>query len=368
VKQLQYDISLTVQGPLLTKSSAPGAYGMDVVMARDGRGRPVIHGTHLVGKAREALARVGYDEREITEIFGSINERGDYSPRRKRLFLSDFTIDEDAVAAGVRHRIAIDPERRAALGGAICFAEDLFASGGRYRFYGHAQCYVANKKDGNEITKLLHAALRAITQLGGERTVGLGRLLEVKISCVEFPLPTAVTEYGHADGLELAIIPIDPFCVAEQRVAENLFESQEELPGGVLAGVVASIWRQVTAKPDLSVPIDENFDKDRRELGKYFDLLRFQYALPGAPCLQRPVRWPLSLARAGGRLWDLAALDEPHLVCGEAPAFEVDWKEFVDVREMFGWRTLRRELRVRTAIDGAVRRARNEALFGQEMI
>lgn len=364
MKRITFEIVLTVQGPLLTKSSDPGGWGLDMVMARDGSRNPVLHGSHVGGKMREALRSVGLDP---DVLLGRPNDAGGYEPLRKRLFLSDFTL-LDACGAGVRHRIAIDEDRGAARETAICFAEDLFAAGGRYRFSGRGECHVKDNQEGREIEKLVNTGLRAIGQLGSQRSVGYGRLLAVDITSRVDDLSAPSQQWEFKDGLELAITPLDPFCVSERRVRGNLFESTDILAGGVIAGSVANLWRRMLGKEDLGTAIDRNFDTVRPELGEHFDQLRFSHALPGALCLQRPVRWPMSLVRADKRVLDVAGLDGPHLINGMAPAFEVDWKGNGDVRALFGWRDLPRELRVRTSIDPGKRRAVDAELFAQELV
>ena len=52
------NICLEIEGPLLTKSTAPGEYGLDAVVARDIDGVPYIPGTLLTGKVREALEQL----------------------------------------------------------------------------------------------------------------------------------------------------------------------------------------------------------------------------------------------------------------------------------------------------------------------
>ena len=99
-----------------------------------------------------------------------------------------------------------------------------------------------------------------------------------------------------------------------------------------------------------------------------FSRIRFTHAFPSAQCLTRPVRAPLSLIKANGRLYDAALLERPVLINGRAPEFSIDWKTFGDVQALFGWPGLRKELRVRTAMDRRKRRQADEKLFGYEMI
>lgn len=364
--RLVFSISLTVQGPLLSKSSTPGDFGLDAVMARNHQGQPIINGSHIAGKLRDAWEDLGFNYGDT--FLGKQNDAGDYAPSPKRFQFSDFTLGDTAPAvSGVRHRIRIDDSRKAVQKGAICFAENLFQSGGSFTFTGRCNCIAHNDQDKEDLHSAIKAGLRFIPQLGGERTIGLGRLQRVDISLEKHPFLPPESKYEFEDGLGLIIKPLDSFCFAQRRVASNLFESSSFIPGAAIAGAVASMWRQMLG--GKSGAISESFDPHRSELGKYFDDLRFLNALPGKAENRRPVQWPHSLVKdIDKKVWDVARFADPVLINRNAPAFFVDWKDNSDVNEDFGWASPARELRVRTAIDRNNRRALDNELFAYEMI
>ncbi|OQX17686.1 MAG: hypothetical protein BWK76_09885 [Desulfobulbaceae bacterium A2] len=366
---LELTVELVVQGPLLCKSSVPGGRGLDAVMARDATDRPVIPGSHLVGKMRDTWRWLDPTNRESAwrdYLLGVRNDAGDYNPKRKAINVGDFVLT-NASSRGVRHRIAIDDQRGAADTGAICFAEDLFHAGGEYVFAGQISFVAQNSGQANKVRTSIEGLLRAIPQLGGQRTVGYGRLLRVN---VRENAQTYVTDgNGWADGLDLSLRPLAPFCLSRKRVADNIFESDNVVSGAVLAGALATMWRLMLKKTSQAIEINEKFDQDRPELGRHFDRIHFGFAFPAPAGGQaRPVQWPLSLVQVGEETYDVTQLAGPHLIAGLAPAFAVDWKSSSDVDAAFGWAELRKELRVRTAIDPQKRRAEDEQLFAYEII
>ena len=364
MRRLVFHISLTIQGPLLSKSSNPGSYGLDAVMARNHQGMPVLNGSHIAGKLRDAWLDLGLDHGD--DLLGKANDTGDYAPIPKRLYFSDFILAND-VTAGIRHRIRMDAKRQSVQKGAICFAEDLFLSGGKYTFTGQCTCIVKDDKATDEISHALNAGLKFIPQFGGERTVGLGRLLAVEISQETFDFTLPAATHAYPGGLGLVIKPHAPFCFAQRKVADNLFESSAVIPGAAIAGSLATLWRQLLG--GKTGAIDENFDQDRHALGKYFDEIRFLNALPGLCEKKRPVQWPYSLVQDNnGKVWDVAPFPGPILINNNSPAFFVDWKNQGEVAELFGWAAPASELRGRTAMHRELRRAKDQALFAYEMI
>ena len=106
-------------------------------------------------------------------------------------------------------------------------------------------------------------------------------------------------------------------------------------------------------------------------LQRQFDQIVFSHVFPSPETRKaRPVQPPLSLVKVRGRSgWhDLALVGQPVLLHGLAPAFRMDWKDTEDVDKAFGWESPRREMRVRTAVNGQRRKAADEQLFAYEMV
>jgi hypothetical protein len=140
--RIDIDIELTLAGPFITKSTAPGEYGIDAVVARNADGEVYIAGSHIVGKLREswedlenALGNTTNnllipDQNKIKELLGKIVDRnGDMSPGTKRLYFSDFLLDSRHEDMNPRYRIRLDEKRGAVQEGAQMLIESPFAAG-----------------------------------------------------------------------------------------------------------------------------------------------------------------------------------------------------------------------------------------------
>ncbi|MBA1330075.1 hypothetical protein QQ73_02425, partial [Candidatus Endoriftia persephone str. Guaymas] len=148
------DITLTFTGPFLTKSSAPGDWGLDETLARDGADRHLLPGTLVVGKLRQAweeLADLAVEQQkvgkewpgavpepsEIARLLGGKAYGTERTARPKRLRIGDFTfVDRSGTGDGpnVRYRICIDPKRGAAQDRAQLLVESPYAAGEAIRF------------------------------------------------------------------------------------------------------------------------------------------------------------------------------------------------------------------------------------------
>ena len=372
MKRIDMNITITLSGPLLTRSSTAGAYGLDTAMARDAENTPIFSDSHVIGKLRESLCTLVdagiYTSTDIATLFGErINGTPNWTPHPKRLTASDFVLLGEKLE-DVRIRIAIDPERKAARQGAIQFMENLFASGISYRFKGVFRYLTKDEDDDNRIVTMVRDGLRNLTQLGGERGIGYGRVENVEIEIQETPMVAPSPNTKMTKSFALLIKPTEPFCLTGRRLAGNLFMGREDIPGAAIAGILARTWSIMLGKP---TPITLDFDPDRPELSRHFNSICFSHAFPAREESFRPVRWPLSLVRVNDNIHDIACycgLNNAILINNQAPAFFVDWKKFGDVEELFGWADLKRELRVRTAIDSSKRRSANEELFAYQMV
>jgi hypothetical protein len=382
-------VTLTLEGPILTKSSTPGRYGADALMAINSNGKYYIPGTLVKGKLRDALN----DLRDATggtffscpdELLGGLSENKlgttTVDPDRSQLRISDF-VHEGSPEIKVLNRIRIDETRQAVVSGAIQMVDSPFGAGEKVCFRGTMAFNVAFEEDGKDIVEKISAGLRWITSLGSNRTIGFGKLINVSMIDVsmidvsmieELPKESAKAISTVKESITMVISPTSPFCIAKRRVAKNLFESDIVIPGGLIRGVIASDWGRLKNRGQ-NIDIDEGFDSERPELSKYFNSIRFRHAFPTTNILNcRPIVPPLSLVKSGDKddkkYYDVALSQGVILIGGKAPAFSIDWKDRSDVDTDFGWPELRRELRVRTAIDGESRKSKNEQLFAYEMI
>lgn len=379
--QVTLNVILTLEGPFLTRSSTPGRYGIDASMAVNHKGKYMIPGTLVKGRLRQSWEELkdaaGYISEDDIHHFlgkGSDEDSGPMpvEPFRGLLRFSDFVSDKGETH--ILHRIKMNEDRGAVETGQFLAMESPFAPGERACFVGTIGFAATDKKQASQFKDYVDKGLRWITSLGSERTVGFGKLVDVGISqdSKQFQSTGSQAAISHMENgkLCLKISPSSPFCIAGPRVTENLFKSEEVIPGGVIKGTIASMWAEFLGKHG-GREIDENFDPVRQELGRCFEKIRFTHAFPAKSTeSKRPVSFPLSLVRAKDDIYDVALCDGPVLINCIAPAFEVDWKidTLLDVKAHFGWPSLRRELRVRTAIDKGSRKAKKGQLFAYESI
>ncbi len=387
------NITLSLEGPILTKSSTPGHYGIDAAMAENHKGKYYIPGSLIKGRLkqsweelREAVSYIQKDE--IKNLLGEGSDNRDdtsdnreynedvVNPKRGLIIFSDFTSEKTGVR--ILHRIRMDEKRGAVDTGALLVMETPFAPGEKACFNGTIKYLVTDKAKAARIIDLIEKGLRWTTNLGSHCTVGFGKLINVAISQTVNPLQVDDVEatgivHENNDQIGIQIQPQAPFCIAKRRISQNLFESETVIPGSVIKGAIASMWCQLLEKGS-DVTITENTDSQRKELSKYFERIRFRHAFPAESSKPvRPVTPPLSLCKERKDkdlydVYDLVMHNDPILINGKAPNFEVDWKNRSDVDKDFGWTTPHMELRVRTKIKRSKRKAEKNKLFAYEMV
>ncbi|MBK6744818.1 MAG: hypothetical protein IPG66_18435 [Hydrogenophilales bacterium] len=370
-----FTLSLTLTAPFLTQSSGAAAFGLDAAVARDHLGRPILPNTLVVGNlshAWQSMHALGVAEAEDCLTWlgtGSGDDAGHFEPMRKSLHIDDL-VGSDPSGDHTLQRIRVDREHSAVDKGALMIAEQPWAPGseltftGKVRFFGHAD-------EAQRLTHALRAALHWAGQLGAERGVGFGAIKQTQFDKVAAPAANTAIQAPTAHGAQLpfALAFEHPFCLAERNLDNNLFASSEVIPGGALKGALADAWAHLLGKKAGS-PIEAGFDSARPALSQHYTDILFRHAIPGTAKQAANVP-PCSLVKIGdGQFRDIAALEEPGLINGQAPEFAVDWKgkDHAKVRHHFGWPNLERDLRVRTAIDIATGRAKKAQLFAYESI
>jgi hypothetical protein len=389
MKEHELSVVLTLAGPVLSRATAAGEWGVDAPMARDRDGRALLPGTLVKGRLREAWTALsvvdgnplGLDTVRIADWLGIENADGAWEPSRGRLYLSDFTAEGSR--SGLRHRVQIDEGLGAVRQQAFQTVETPFAPGEEVAFRGTARFVPRDVGEPEAIRSALAAGLRWVAGFGALRSIGFGRTLRVEVSAAREASGAVTSTPGAEAGdgapgegsLRLALTPGAPFCLAEPQPVQNLFRSSSVLAGGALKGALASTWRERLGLPP-SGPVVPGMDPDRPELCEHFHQVRFTHGLPTLwSSRRRPLSPPLSLAKVPKTeaLFDLLDRDGPVLLrdnhgAWRAPLFAIDWKESAKVEAAFGWPRLDRELRVRTAIDSERQRAASEQLFAQELV
>jgi hypothetical protein len=353
-----FHITLTLQGPVLTKSTAPSSFGLDSAVARDFRTQqPCIPGSLLKGKLHEALIQLG-SSAKLETLFGKDTERDSgNAPERGTLIFGDFLTQTAETKSSSVSRIAIDHDTGSVQHAMLRVIETPFPPGQPVEFTGCVSTY-CDAPAAQALQKQLTLGLQWLTQVGSQRTTGFGRLLSVTVAAPKVA-ESDPEKFTAPVALSLTLRPHGPLCISKPKIGDNLFESEDIIPGNMLAGAVA----QTAKAMDVTIP--------------YFDAIRFRHAFP-TTAAERPRALPLSTVKAGSIPYDIAFQREPVLLKNDAgkfsaPAFPLDWKQHDDVLSKLHWASPARELRVRTAIDSTTRTADKGGgtegkLFAWEMV
>ncbi|MBI1763956.1 MAG: hypothetical protein HYR56_21230 [Acidobacteria bacterium] len=380
---LDYDlkIDLVLQGPILTHSTAVGTSGVSSPFARNSKNEHYLPGTLIKGRLRQAWTELqsavgAVFQPDTATLLGNRSDHhnvSSYAPLRGALYFGDFTSQRQHKDQ-TRYRISIEAESGAVKKGFYQVLDAPYQVGAAVTFSGAVRFSAADTNTADQIRQQVEIGLRWITSFGAERSVGFGRLLNVKVSPLQKAATVAKTTMATgADVLSLKLSPSAPFCIARRRIDPNLFESDSILPGAAIKGSLASTWLALLGQP-MQGTIDTNTDPVRPELCRHFEKVRFTHAFPVEKGhTARAVTAPLSTVKAGKKVYDVARSAAPLLLQDEnnelvAPEFAIDWKTNNDVQQKFGWVEPGRELRVRTAIDSNRRKAKDEQLFAYEKV
>jgi hypothetical protein len=359
-----FKVTITIAGPFLTKATAAGQPGVDTPAARDAVGHLMLPGSQVRGKLREAwdelaaasptlfTPQIGVWLGQKSGSQEDLIKTASVDPQPGRLTFDDMLCHVDS--KNQRTRICIDRYRVSVAQGALQVMEAPVESGesevceGTIRFQGAPD-------EAKEILPYLQAGLCWVTSYGSQKTIGFGRVLDTQVELVATPSATkSALQHSAGTRMGFSLQLLDALCIGKRRIAGNLFESEEFIPGGALKGAIAR-----SASPELNANLH---------------LVRIAHAFP-SETQKRPMPIPLSIVSAPDShddiaLYDVAAFDNPVLIHGEAPAFRIDWKSkaWDLATKHFALASLNRELRVRNAHDHDRRRAKDEALFAIENI
>ena len=380
------EITLTMEGPLLSQSTDPDGFEMDAVVARNHKGEPYIPGTLVSGKLRQAWEElsgaatqdVKWFQPEIDQWLGKSNQHG--FPLTKHLVFTDFVLkpQQNSLITTPRKRIKIDQDRGAVDKHQLVIIENPFVSGEEYHFIGKLHFFSPSTIGTDNIIQHITAGIQWFSQLGSLRTIGFGHVVNAEITDIrKNPLKQVTKPNFDVVRVGLQIDPEYPFCIPGKTLANNLFESKGIIPGAAILGSIATTINHLTGQQGNKIANinDSNYDA----LIRNFNKLRITHAFPGNHN-KRPVVAPLSLVRVAKDkiYYDVSQVSQPCLIHEKAPDFAVDWKDQKNTlkeypwpyirMENWGWESLNFELRVRTAIDRKKLRSAENELFAYEQI
>lgn len=333
------------------------------------------------------------------------------------LFVSDFVSStEELHAAGQRTlaSVKMDEETGAATEKMLRFLDCPVDPGKPVSFCGTIRFLAISKDSAAQSLKQIQTALRWIEYFGSNGTVGFGKLMRVSTEheVIEDLAETLKKSAKSIDprnltseGLMLDFELLDLLCVPSGLINKNIYESRDEIPGEVLKGSMAAFLQTIlggSRTDSLELLADPTKSKSEGlkpfefllPLIKRFSNLRITTARPTKAFKVVPVNEesgnkgslsgviPFSTAEAHGKLFDFvptALLESTSrhdssvgtpLFDNAAAAFAPDWKgdRWQAANEVFGVEFPRQELRVRTAMDSTLRRAKTNNLFAYRCV
>ena len=412
---LRLKLRLELLGPVLTQSTSAGRMGLDAVMARTSAGHPYLPYSQVRGKLRQALEELGgqINQTFVQHWFGPRQDPNDQELERGNLCFTDFVHPTPKSDIATRTRIRIDEVTGAAQEKMLMVIDSPFQVNEPATFAGEVICICCSTVDAQEAVKYVVAGMKSIRQIGAERTIGFGRVEAVKL--IEVIL-TELTQKAAAQNTRkriadlfrgnscqpaithqpakvqkltdtrfvLRIQPRQPLCIGGITENGNLIRSEEIIPGGAILGSIGTLWRQASGLPANKFEVKEIDSGHWNALAKNFGNLVVTHAFPSLRgSNNRPCAVPLSLVAAEpwsdipDDLFDVSLCNRPRLIpvkednSKRPPVFQPDWKSHVVSKKAdaaFGWTSVPRELRVRTAIDSQTLRAADEQLFAYHMV
>jgi len=365
-------VELTLAGPLFTAGSEMSDPGIDAPMARDRFGRFMLPFSLVKGKVLDALKDMETDSGFLKKWLGAESNDANYDPIRGRLRFGDFHTDQVGNPDNVIDRIELDSESGTAKTGMLQMIQAPFGFGEEVTFCGSID-FVGDDTESRQVESIVDKALRWVASYGAYRSIGFGRTSAVKTE-LELTARVNKTKPAESDRMPIGIRLDRPLCIVGKKHSGNHFESLDVIGGAVLKGAVAQLILQLTGAEGrvIGPGLSDQFPK----LCEHFASIRFAEARPRRnDASARPVEPPLSIARSPLQefkdvYFDAALSEGPGLIEGSAPTFMPDWKDhdFEFVRNEFGFPSLQRERRTRTAIEPRTYRAADEQLFSYGLV
>jgi len=385
---IKLSVTLTIMGPVLTAGATSSKWGVDATFFRDWEGNLALPGSLVRGKLREAMQYIesineNLKEKNTEKWFGK--ESGDnkenalsYQPIPGQIKVNHFVCQKviDPQLTQSQTRIRIEPETGVVDQGALYIKELPFEAGEETKWEGSVEFFSsADELDGR--VKEIKQAFHFITSVGGEKTVGFGRLKNIAFGeDIECGAMEISGEDNTGEGLALTIKPLEPIMIGGIRKTENIFFSEKIIPGTVLKGSFAAGLNRIAGNAGQpNRPIDktnEPVHKLYRLTCEHFTNLRFLHGKPSSFKYSRLETIPLSGVFYGKKYEDIAFdSEETAYSRGVNPAtFQVDWKSSFPegLPPKYKMPNLDYHPVTRTAIEGKRRVADESKLYSFHMI
>ncbi|WP_414897030.1 RAMP superfamily CRISPR-associated protein [Rhodovulum sp. YEN HP10] len=357
----RFPLALGLEAPFLIAGSTPSAYGLDVAQIRNADGRAIIPDSHIRGVVRHAWAALESDGCEIpatTEsLFGA--EGTDTDPIAGAISFSDLIAVEDGKLLRST-RVAIDEETGAARDGHLIVVEQIAKIGEVVNFRGNLTMFLGEDEDAGEYRDALQRALDLVLSVGRFKTVGFGRVVQPSVGSAE---KIGLTQGDPVDGMRVSsAFRLDRRLLVDiVRRDANTLASSEVISGAAIKGTLAR-QMELFGEDIQNGPVAKALSRMRVShafpfgggLGRSsnrLDAVRFEQSASGKRYLSS---WPMGSA--------------PHPTTEKAvPRFRVDWKD-EDLPQEPVTLSLRRDLRIRTAINSESGAAADGKLFAESSV
>lgn len=386
-QQYELTVSLTIKGPIISSGGGDATRGLNRVFSLNAEDQPVLRGSHVKGKLREAMRELssafpdGYYDIDI--LFGKEQNNDDVASNKSQradVQISDFTLSKEPrkPRSGRNTRVSIDRSTGTSREQHLQMLENLFDSGSSTTWNGAISFFSPDEKAAQALRKQFDIGLKWITALGGTKGTGYGRLEKVITEFAPSLQSDVVSLGGGVSEFALCFEFIDDLLIGGQKKPDsNFVESKNIMPGSVIKGSFARFLNLICGTIPVTQTINEHNSAVTGvypQLAKYFSQLRFLHAFPALPeQATRPVVIPYSVLQAKSadgksRYGDFALLEEVGLdEQGHAPRFQVDWKESDEsvaaLWKSFGWGSCEIINKTRTAIAEKTRTAKEEKLY-----
>ncbi len=364
-------VRLFVRGPFMTSSGTDAVRGIDRIFSQDHTGQPILNSSHIKGKVREAIVELC--ETGLTEFndFSIDFYFGIEDQERGHLQFGDFELVQcEKSKLDYITRISIETKTGAAKESNLQIIENIFAQNAISEWRGTVSFYAENEAERQNILQALQLGFKWITALGGIKGSGFGRLERVQFSDQEVQRKSLADNLpAKPESIALAFEFDDDLFIGGITRGSNFKESMRIIPGATIKGSLARHLNAMCDESDWSTPIDLQNRRVAAQfpvLAEHFSKIVFTHALPAPPDSQkRPVTVPFTtLELEKGKFGDVALVREPVLTsAGNAPLFQIDWKDAHVLDSAFGWGRCEIFNKTRTAIHRLSQTAAENRLY-----